>query len=161
MSQTGLEFPQAALSTLIKLATSHAKLSLRLEVTMDDAVFACYFYEELVSSRSGYSYLGIVPTPSIVEGSLSKVLGRENDLKMRAFHLKLEGFVREYCEEEGLREFHKEPVVVGVGQNWNGVWEGPVGENLRSRRIEGDNLSGGFGKDRQVVGPDHGTNSEE
>ena len=38
----------------------------------------------------------------IVEGSLNKVLGRENDLNMSEFHFKLEAFIKEYSVDEGL-----------------------------------------------------------
>ena len=37
-------------------------------MTVDDAVFACHLYEEAVTSRSGYSYLGKVPSASIGGG---------------------------------------------------------------------------------------------
>ena len=40
-------------------------------------------------NRAGYSYLGLVPLANIVEGSLNKVLGRENDFSMRELHFKL------------------------------------------------------------------------
>ena len=77
---------------------------------MNDAVFAFYRYEESVFSRSGYSYLGLVPLDSIVEGSLNKVLGREKDFSMR----ELEAFVMEYSVDEGvLRQ-----MVLGVGSLW-------------------------------------------
>ena len=36
-----------------------------------------------------------------VEGSLNKVLGRENDFSMREFHFKLEAFVKKYSVDEG------------------------------------------------------------
>ena len=100
---TGPEFPQSALLTLIKLAMSHTKLSLRLEVTVDDAVFACHLYEEMVTSQSGYSYLGVEPVLHVVGGTLDQVLGRQNDRSMREFGGRLEGFLREYCvfEEDG------------------------------------------------------------
>ena len=40
-----------------------------------------------MTSRSGYSYLGMVPSASIVKGTLNMVLGRENDRNMREFHI--------------------------------------------------------------------------
>ena len=100
VSATGPEFPQSALTTLFKLATFHAKL--RLEVMVDDAVFACHLYEEALTSRSGYSYLGKVPSASIVEGTLNMVLAREIDNNMREFHIKLEGSIRVYSRDEGV-----------------------------------------------------------
>ena len=62
---------------------------------MDDAVFACHLYEATMTSRSGYSHLGRLPSSSIVEGTLNMVLGREIDSNLREFHIKLEGFIRE------------------------------------------------------------------
>ena len=64
-------------------------------MTVDDAVFACHLYEATMTSRSGYSYLGMLPSASIVEGTLNMVLGREIDRNMREFHIKLVGFIRE------------------------------------------------------------------
>ena len=66
-------------------------------------MFACHLYEATMTSRSGYSYLGMVLSASIVEGTLNIVLGRENDKNMREFHIKLEGFIRKYSGERGLR----------------------------------------------------------
>ena len=71
-------------------------------------------YEETGTSRSGYSYLGMV------EGTLNMVLGRENDRYMREIHIKLEGFVREYSVEEGVE---------GGG---GGVQEGRRGEVMNN-----------------------------
>jgi len=154
VSATGPEFPQSALTTLIKLATSHAKLSLRLEVTVDDAVFACHLYEETVSSRSGYSYLGVAPSASIVEGTLNMVLGRENDRNMREFHIKLEGFIREYSMEE-------------VGSSGGGAQVGRRGE-VNNNEAEGqycnkgeDDGWGGQPGYRHAVGGDGGGHCEE
>ena len=64
---------------------------------MDDAVFAFHLYEESVFSRSGYSYLGLVPLDNILELSLNKVLGREKNFSMR----ELEAFFMEYSVDEG------------------------------------------------------------
>ena len=70
---------------------------------MDDAVFACHLYKAAMTSRSRYSYLGMLASASIVEGTLNMVLAREIDNNMREFHIKLEGFIREYSmEEEGV-----------------------------------------------------------
>ena len=63
---------------------------------MDDIVFAFQLCEESVFSRSGYSCLGLVLLANSVEGSLNKVLGRENDFSMR----ELEAFVKEYSVDE-------------------------------------------------------------
>ncbi len=49
---------RSALSTLLKIATSFAKLALRREVTEDDALIACYLYEEFLTTIYGNSLLG-------------------------------------------------------------------------------------------------------
>ena len=36
-----------------------------------------------MTNRSGYSYLGMVPSANIVEGTLNMVLAMENDINMR------------------------------------------------------------------------------
>jgi hypothetical protein len=46
------------LPTLLKMATSFAKLALRREVTEEDALIACYLYEEFITSIFGNSLLG-------------------------------------------------------------------------------------------------------
>jgi len=40
------------------MATSFAKLALRREVTEEDALIACYLYEEFITSIFGNSLLG-------------------------------------------------------------------------------------------------------
>ena len=73
-----------------------------------------------MTSRSGYSYLGMVPSASIVKGTLNMVLGRENDRNMREFHIKLKGFIREYSmEAEGV-------------ESGGGVQEGRIGEVMNN-----------------------------
>ena len=107
------------------LTTSHANLSLRLEVTVDDAVFACHLYEVTMTSRSGYSCLGMVPSASIV------ALGRKNDRNMREFHIKLKGFIREYSmEAEGV-------------ESGGGVQEGRRGEVMNNNEDSGRYCSKG------------------
>ena len=54
-----------------------------------------------VCSVAGYSYFGLVPLANIVEGSLKKVLGRENDFSMGELHFKMEAFVKKYSVDEG------------------------------------------------------------
>ena len=162
VSQTGLEFPQSALTTLIKLATSHAKLSLRLEVTVDDAVFACHLYEESVASRSGYSYLGLVPSANIVEGSLNKVLGRENDLSMREFHFKLEAFIKEYSVDEGMGDAQAD----SGGKVWGiyGRKDDPRQEEDRQGYGGMEEVDGwwkGYAGESHAVGVGDGVYSEE
>ena len=79
---------------------------------MDDAVFACHFYEEIITSQSGYSYLGVEPVLHVVGGTLDQVLGRENDRNMREFGRQLRSFVKEYCgNEEDERDVSK-----GIGE---------------------------------------------
>ena len=92
---------------------------------MDDAVFACHLYEATMTSRSGYSHLGRLPSSSIVEGTLNMVLGREIDSNLREFHIKLEGFIREYSvEEEGV-------------ECGGGVQEGKRGEVMNNNEDSG------------------------
>ena len=104
----GVEIPQSALSTLLKLAESHAKLSLHLSVTEDDSWMACYLYEESLAAQYGYSHLGVIPTPNIVDGTLGEILGKGNDWKMRQFQEKLNRFIAEFGNDpsflSGLEE---------------------------------------------------------
>ena len=92
----GAEMPQSALSTLLKLAESHAKLSLHLAVTEDDSLVACYLYEESLAAQYGYSHLDVVPAPNILDGTLGQILGKENDLEMRRFQQRITRFIEEY-----------------------------------------------------------------
>jgi hypothetical protein len=49
---------RSALPTLLKMATSFAKLALRREVIEEDALIACYLYEEFITSIFGNSLIG-------------------------------------------------------------------------------------------------------
>ena len=87
-----------------RLSESHARLSLRSEVTIEDAVFACHFYEECVTSLSGVSYLGVDPKPHILGAGLDESLGRGHDRYMKEFQARLVRFVMEYSENTDNNE---------------------------------------------------------
>ena len=70
---------RSALPTLLKMATSFAKLALRREVTEDDALIACYLYEEFIASLYGNSLLGLWELCSQTE------LNYDNSWQMRGF----------------------------------------------------------------------------
>ena len=53
----GTEMPLKALQTITVMAEGHAKLSLRYEVTVYDALAAIKLYEENLTVFSGYSLL--------------------------------------------------------------------------------------------------------
>ena len=78
-----------------RLSESHARLSLRAEVTTEDAVFACHFYEECLTSLSGISCLGVDPKPHIIDAGLDESLGRGHDRYMKEFQARLVRFVME------------------------------------------------------------------
>ncbi|XP_066294840.1 minichromosome maintenance domain-containing protein 2-like [Branchiostoma lanceolatum] len=63
-------FPPTALRTLTAVACAHAKLSLRTYVAEEDALMSIYLFEESVTSRYGYSILGIQPTPHFRHGNI-------------------------------------------------------------------------------------------
>ena len=45
----GQDIPQSGMVILIRLSEVHARLSMRQEVVIEDAVFACHFYEECLA----------------------------------------------------------------------------------------------------------------
>merc|ERR1712227_700645 len=64
-------------------------------VSTEDAVFACHFYEECLTSLSGVSYLGVDPKPHILCAGLDESLGRVHDRYMKEFQARLVRFVME------------------------------------------------------------------
>jgi len=96
----GQDIPQSGMVILIRLSEVHARLSMRQEVVIEDAVFACHFYEECLAGMSGKSQLGVVAKAHIHGASLDEALGRGHDKYMRDFQARLIRFVMEY-EEDG------------------------------------------------------------
>ncbi|KAK2176969.1 hypothetical protein NP493_629g01069 [Ridgeia piscesae] len=80
--------PLTAIRTITSLAGSHARLSLRQEVTEHDAVMGILLYEESVTSRSGYSVLNVQPQPHIRDNNLDAYIGAEVGPRL-AGHCKL------------------------------------------------------------------------
>lgn len=81
--------PVSTLQTLYSLAVSHAKLSLRQEVSVDDGLMAIWVYEESLTSRLGHSILSVQPCPHVPSDGTQQYLGKENDNMMRQFHVNL------------------------------------------------------------------------
>ena len=71
---------------------------MRPEVTIEDAVFACHFYEECVTSLSGISYLGVDHKPHILGVGLDDALGRGHDGYMKEFQARLIRFVMDHSD---------------------------------------------------------------
>lgn len=100
-SSDSTSVPVSALQTLLSLAYSYAKLSLRSEVTMEDAVMAIKLYEETLTARFGFSVLNVQPVPHITSNILNDCLGPANDKQMKQFHAS----VLKYCSlASGLEE---------------------------------------------------------
>ena len=88
--------PQSAMMTLLKIATSHARLAARNEVLQEDCVFACHFYEDMMTNLTGYSYLGHdAKSPVVGDSSLDSLLGTGHEIEMRDFKISLEKFIFE------------------------------------------------------------------
>ncbi|XP_072171491.1 minichromosome maintenance domain-containing protein 2-like [Diadema setosum] len=88
-SVRGSPFPPSVLKTLSSMASAHAKLSLRREVTENDATLAIWLFEETVTSQYGYSALNVYPLPHFRDGNVGGHLGPENDLRMEQFQQQL------------------------------------------------------------------------
>ena len=91
------------MQTLVAVAKSVAKLNLRPEVVEEDALLSCFVYEENISVLSGYSFLGVDPSPHIGCSSLEEALGKLNDRRMRKFETELRTFFQIYLSD-GLEE---------------------------------------------------------
>ncbi|XP_052270596.1 minichromosome maintenance domain-containing protein 2-like isoform X3 [Dreissena polymorpha] len=85
----GTDVPVNADQTILSMAYCHAKLALRNEVTLEDALMAIHLYEEYLTVRFGFSTLNVQPLPHVTPDLLSYCLGPENDAKMQAFHSSL------------------------------------------------------------------------
>ena len=89
--------PQSAISTLLRTAIAHAKLACRTVLTKEDCVFACHTFEDMMTSLTGYSYLGHNAKASFPEDfSLESLLGSGHETEMKEFQFKLERFLQEY-----------------------------------------------------------------
>ncbi|XP_078685277.1 minichromosome maintenance domain-containing protein 2-like isoform X1 [Branchiostoma floridae x Branchiostoma belcheri] len=97
-------FPPTALRTLTAVAGAHAKLSLRTYVAEEDALMSIYLFEESVTSRYGYSILGVQPTPHFRHGSIVQYLGKENDTQMEHFHLQLLRLISSHAQDLTIRQ---------------------------------------------------------
>ncbi|XP_070552564.1 minichromosome maintenance domain-containing protein 2-like isoform X2 [Ptychodera flava] len=87
------------MTTIAGMASAHAKLSLRDQVTDDDAVMAVMMYEESITARYGYSVLSVQPTPHFRDNNLSMYIGKENDLRMQQFKVQLIRFCSSHASE--------------------------------------------------------------
>ena len=89
--------PQSAISTLLRTAIGHAKLACRSELTKEDCVFACHTFEDMMTSLTGYSYLGHNARDTFPEDcSLERLLGSGHESEMKEFQFNLERFLQEY-----------------------------------------------------------------
>ncbi|KAI0242949.1 Minichromosome maintenance domain-containing protein 2 [Lamellibrachia satsuma] len=86
--------PLSAIRTITSLAGSHARLSLRQEVTEHDAVMGILLYEESITSRSGYSVLNVQPQPHMRDNNTEHYIGAQRDVKMHQFHQHLNQFLQ-------------------------------------------------------------------
>ncbi|GAB6032651.1 hypothetical protein CHUAL_011529 [Chamberlinius hualienensis] len=84
-----------AISALLLLAESIAKLNLRSTVTDDDAICAINMYEESLSARYGTSCLNVIPTPNWHETDFIRALNGAAD-KYEKFKTNLKQFIYTY-----------------------------------------------------------------
>ena len=82
------------------MSEAHARLSGRSEVSVEDAVAACHYYEECEAGVTGYSPLGVTPRPHSLGVSLDLALGPGYDTVIRKFQARLVSFTREFAGEE-------------------------------------------------------------
>eukprot|EP00731_Ephydatia_muelleri_P031913 Em0023g420a len=73
----GTDVVKSALDTMMLVAMAHSKLSLRNEVTVEDATMAILLYEESLVSRLGYSVLSHIPTPHFRGRDIGAYIGKE------------------------------------------------------------------------------------
>ncbi|XP_046859460.1 minichromosome maintenance domain-containing protein 2-like [Xenia sp. Carnegie-2017] len=74
-----MNFPLPALKSMTSIAEAHAKLSLRSEVTEDDAVVAILLYEECITARLGYSVLGVRQFHHFKNDTLASFINIQNE----------------------------------------------------------------------------------
>ncbi|XP_014675632.1 PREDICTED: MCM domain-containing protein 2-like [Priapulus caudatus] len=88
----------------MSLAEAHAKLSLRREVAIPDAVMAILLYEESITARYGYSVLSVKPSPHCRDSNIGVYLGPENDQRMLQFQQQLIAFIASHAGDLEFRE---------------------------------------------------------
>ncbi|VDH91386.1 Hypothetical predicted protein [Mytilus galloprovincialis] len=99
-SESNSKVPVSALKTLYSLSMSHARLSLRSEITVEDGLMAIWIYEESLTERLGHSLLSLQPCPHVQHDNKHQYFGKENDHMMRQFHVNLIRF----CNNQQFRE---------------------------------------------------------
>ena len=80
------------------MSEAHARLSRRTEVSVEDAVAACHYYEECEAGLTGHSPLGVTPRPHSLGASLDLVLGPGHDSVLREFQARLVTFTQEHAD---------------------------------------------------------------
>ena len=80
------------------MSEAHARLSRRSEVSVEDAVAACYYYEECEAGLTGHSPLGVTPRPHSLGVSLDLALGPGHDSELREFQARLVTFTQEHTD---------------------------------------------------------------
>lgn len=107
LSTVGADFPSSALQHLTSLAIAHAKLSLRSEVSEEDAVMAIVLYEDSIKWKYGYSGLGPVDPPSPSSDG-AEFFGPKNDIRME----QIQERIRRFCST--FKDGHYSPFKVFV-----------------------------------------------
>ena len=92
------DFVESIFAYNFRLSEAHARLSRRSEVTAEDAVAACHYYEECEAGLTGHSHLGVTPRPHSLGVSLDQALGPGHDSAVREFQARLVSFTQEHAD---------------------------------------------------------------
>ena len=82
---------------MLRMSEAHARLSRRSEVSVEDAVAACHYYEECQAGLTGHSHLGVTPRPHSLGVSLDLALGPGHDSAIREFQARLVTFTQDHA----------------------------------------------------------------
>ena len=88
------------METLVGLAEGIGKVNMRHKVIPEDGLLACFIYEEMISTLSGYSFLDMEPMfgkPGIQFGEL---LDDQIDRRMEVFQSELRHYIMTYVDAD-------------------------------------------------------------
>ncbi|XP_067945236.1 minichromosome maintenance domain-containing protein 2-like [Watersipora subatra] len=89
--------PTASLRTLLTIAESHARLSLRSEVLLEDALAAILLYEEYLTFLTNFSVVSVNHEPHWKAAVVEYYLTEQNDDGMRLFRRSVDEFCKLHC----------------------------------------------------------------
>ena len=88
------------METLVGLAEGIGKVNMRHQVIPADGLLACFIYEDMISTLSGYSFLDMEPMFGTPGTQFDELLCEQIDRRVEAFHSELRHYIMTYVDTE-------------------------------------------------------------